>query len=336
MIYQSSPPSVAVVFKVMSAFASTPPQSPALASMTGFARREGMATLEQGDDAWTQGWAIEVRSVNGKGRDIRMRLPAGLEAMEAPLRTLIEARLARGSITLAVSLVGETDLATHPLRLNHAMLRQALAVAREVARLSGQPNAPPPSLDVLLNMRGLMSADATGGQDQACKDALRHSLLDGAAHALDGLVAARREEGAHLAAALTALLESIEALTRQAGAAAAAQPAFIKARLLACLQPLLEASPPLPEERLAHEVALLAVKADIQEELQRLAAHAAQARAMLAGGGAVGRKLDFLCQELNREANTLCSKSSDLELTRIGLDLKAAIDQLREQVQNVE
>ena len=293
--------------------------------MTGYARAEG------GDSQVS--WVWEAKSVNGRGLELRLRLPSGHDALEPFAREAAARGLKRGNVqlSLAVSRIAETP----SVRINTALLEQVLAVTQDwQARF---PDVAPARWDGLLALKGVLEpmeaedVDAEAvrlGREAAMKLTLEQMLA--------ALVAMRAGEGSRLVAVLTSQLDEIQALAGRAGATAALRPEAIKARLKAQVAAVLEAAPALPEERVAQEVALLAVKADIREELDRLGAHVAAARELIAAGGAVGRKLDFLSQEFNREANTLCSKSSDVELTRIGLDLKAVIDQFREQVQNIE
>jgi len=296
--------------------------------MTGFARAEGAdaADLHPGLH-----WAWEAKSVNGRNLEVRCRLPPGFEALEAAARAALAERFKRGNVALNLTLArgGEPPRA----RINRELLDQLMALAAEYA---GKGKAELPRLDNLLAVRGVVEVveEAEPSEEQRAVRLAR--MNETLARALVALAAMRQEEGARLAVLVGQHLDLIEELRQRAAATAAAQPAALKARLKQQVEVLLEASPALPEERLAHEAALLVTKADVREELDRLAAHVAAARKLLAEGGAVGRKFDFLCQEFNREANTLCSKSSDVELTSIGLDLKAAIDQLREQVQNIE
>lgn len=295
----------------------------AIVSMTGFARVQG----HDGHVSWT--W--EARSVNGKGREVRCRLPNGFEGLEAQVREGANGRFQRGNISLSLSVHRQQGAAGY--RINTELLDRLVGLLPHLK--TKVPGAPPPSLDGLLGVRGIVEPVEDADSDEA-RAALEAALLADLGTAFDALAAMRAQEGGNLLGVLTGLLDRIEVLRKDAEGCAAAQPTAIRERFLARLRELTEGAPPLPDERIAQEVALLAGKADVREELDRLAAHVEQARGLLAGGGAIGRKLDFLCQEFNREANTLCSKSADVELTRIGLDLKATIEQFREQVQNIE
>ncbi|EKE78168.1 YicC/YloC family endoribonuclease [Oceanibaculum indicum] len=290
--------------------------------MTGFARAEG-----QHDGL---GWAWELKSVNGRGLDIRTRVPQGFESLEPLARQKLGEALKRGNVN--VSLVVERRTGEAGIRINRAVLDQVLALQAELA---GKVDAAPPRLEALLAVRGVVEAGEEEADEEA-RAARDADILAGLEQAVKAMVASRLEEGARLAAILTGHLDRIEELTAQAKTLGAVQPEALKARLRQQVTELLEASPALNEDRLAQEAALLATKADIREELDRLAAHIAAARELMQAGSQIGRRFDFLCQEFNREANTLCSKSGDAELTRIGLELKAVIDQLKEQVQNVE
>ena len=290
--------------------------------MTGFARAQG------GDDRVS--WTWELRSVNSRGLDQRYRLPGGWEALEPELRLLAGETLSRGS--LQANLTVKAARAPAKLTVNRGVLDQLVALAKE---LETELPAAPARLDGLLGLRGVLE-EIEEEESEELQTLRRKAVRDGFAEALDGLVAMRGQEGARLQTLVESHLERIVELEAAARATAASQPAAIKARLQALLAELLGAEPALPEERLAQEAALLVGKADVREELDRLAAHIAASRDLLREGGAVGRRLDFLCQEFNREANTLCSKSADVELTRIGLELKGAIEQLREQIQNLE
>jgi uncharacterized protein (TIGR00255 family) len=293
-----------------------------VASMTGFARAEG--------EADGLAWSWELKSVNGKSLDLRFRLPAGFDALELPLRALAAERLKRGSVSLSLTVA--RTAAGAPLKVNRAVLDQVLALSRELGK---KVKAAPPTIDGLLALRGVLESGEEI-PDAATRERLEKVLLAGCRKALDALGTMRRAEGARLGAVLSERLGKIADLVAAAEASASTQPDAIRARLRSLVDALKDAVPSIPEERLAQEAALLVARGDIREELDRLAAHIAASRQLLAEGGAIGRRLDFLCQELNREANTLCSKSADVELTRMGLDLKAGIEQLREQVQNIE
>ena len=294
-----------------------------ISSMTGFARIEGHTD--------TSAWSWELKSVNGKGRDLRCRLPGGLDHLEQPVRERAGKRLQRGNVFLNLALNSTQD--TNGYQVNYDQLEKVLKLLPELE--AQVPKLSPPSFDGLLGLKGVIETAKEELSDEDQKT-LEDAILAGLNTALEALVTSRDEEGAKLALVLEELLNDIAGLCEQAGQLAATQPAALKARLLRQVSELLEAAVPLPEEQLAREAALLAAKADVREELDRLAAHVDAARELFASNEAIGRRLDFLCQEFNREANTLCSKSTDLELTRVGLELKASIDQLREQVQNIE
>jgi uncharacterized protein (TIGR00255 family) len=291
--------------------------------MTGFARAEG----GDGDLRWT--W--ELKSVNGRNLDIRVRVPTGFEALEPAARAAVPEKLKRGNV--AVGLVLTRGQQPARARINRELLEQVIALAGEVQKRL-KTEAPRP--DGLLAVRGVVEVAEEEDLSEPQREARMQRISTDFAKALAALAQTRLEEGARLAAIVAQQLNDIESFCAAAAATAAAQPAGLQARLKQQLDLLLGASPPLSEERLAQELALLITKADVREELDRLGVHIAAARKLLKEGGAVGRKFDFLCQEFNREANTLCSKSADSELTAIGLDLKASIDQLREQVQNIE
>jgi uncharacterized protein (TIGR00255 family) len=293
-----------------------------LKSMTGFGRSAGI----HGETSWH--W--EVRSVNGRGLELRFRMPPGLEGLEIKARSLCQEKLARGNCTLNLTPRRETgELA---IRLNEAALSQALAVA-ERARALTQLAAP--GLDTLLAMRGVVEVVENEESEEA-QSRLEEALLKGLTAALDQLVAARTAEGARLTSVMANQLSQISSLVERAASASARQPEAIMQRLTEQVARLTETGAGLDPERLHQEALLLAAKADIQEELDRLSAHVAAANDLLAQDQPVGRRLEFLTQEFNREANTLCSKASDIEISRAGLELKTVIDQLREQVQNIE
>jgi uncharacterized protein (TIGR00255 family) len=294
----------------------------ALSSMTGFARGHGVSG--------SYAWAWEIKSVNGKGLDVRLRLPSGWDAIEAALRIRAAETLTRGS--LQVSLTVDRSGAAPVVRINGAVLDAVLATVRQ---LGSRLDAAPPSLDGLLALKGVMEvADAEENEDE--RRAAEAAVLRGFAEAIAALAEMRRHEGAVLATVLTARLSEIGALATRAEQVPGRRPEAIRARLAEQVATLLSQSERFDADRLHQEAILIATKADVREELDRLAAHVAQAQRLIANGGAIGRKLDFLAQELNREANTLCAKANDVELTNIGLELKATVEQFREQVQNVE
>lgn len=294
----------------------------ALASMTGFARVEGSF----GDYRWH--W--EIRSVNGRGLDLRLRLPQGFDRLEPGLRERSQKRLSRGS--LSVNLQMHRAQAVGTVRINADALEAVLA-ACETLTATGKVEMP--RADGLLALKGVVETEDQT-EDEETRAALDKALLETFGDALGHLVAMRQSEGAHLATVLAARMDEIEALAREAGANPSRTPEAIEKRIADQVRTLLESAPALDPQRLHQEAVLLATKADIREELDRLNAHVGGVRALLSGTGAVGRKLEFLAQEFNREANTICSKSNDVALTRVGLELKSVVDQLREQVQNVE
>lgn len=293
-------------------------------SMTGFARATG--TLPDGTP-----FAWELRSVNGRGLDVRLRLLGGLDALEAPLREAAAARFARGNVS--ASLMVKREDRAPKLVLDQAALERAMAMVRELAER--MPGAAAPRPEAVLALPGVLRTEVEV-PDEAAEAARRAVISQGFAEALDGLFAARAAEGARLGVILATLLDEIEALCGQAVQQAAGQPAAHRARLAGVLAELLEGERRVPEDRLAAEVALLATRSDVREELDRLGAHVAAARVLLADAAPIGRKLEFLTQEFGREANTLGAKSGSLALTRISLELKAAIERLREQAANVE
>jgi uncharacterized protein (TIGR00255 family) len=290
--------------------------------MTGFARTEGFK------DGFT--WAWEIRSVNSRGLDVRAKLPPGHESLEMKARARVADIFKRGSISIALNMTRPERSAR--IKVNREVLDQVVKLARELAH---EVNAPPPQVEGLLSLHGVLERleDEETEEARAAREAAVAETLEAG---LAQLSAARGAEGTKLETMVAGHLGRIAELAAAAEKTAAVQPEALKRRLRDQVAALIEAKPDLPEERLAQEAALLASRADVREELDRLKAHVAAARELLADGGAIGRRFDFLCQEFNREANTLCSKSTDIELTRIGLDLKAAIEQLREQVQNIE
>jgi uncharacterized protein (TIGR00255 family) len=294
----------------------------ALSSMTGFARRHGVSG--------SYAWAWEIKSVNGKGLDLRLRLPPGWDAVEAPVRTRTAERLSRGSVQ--ASLTVERSGLQPAVRINAPVLDAILAALRQLAP---RVDASPPSLDGLLSLKGVMEV-ADAEENEGERRAAETAAVAGFADALGALVEMRDREGAALGRVLETRLADISALTQRAEHAPGRRPEAIRARLAEQVATLLAQSERFDPDRLHQEAILIATKADVREELDRLAAHVAQAKLLIGQGGAIGRRLDFLAQEFNREANTLCAKSNDVELTNIGLELKAAVEQFREQVQNVE
>jgi len=295
----------------------------ALSSMTGFARAEGTF------GAWR--WAWELRSVNARGLDLRLRVPAGFEDIDAAARAEAAKALARGSISGGLTLKRDERVGAY--RINTALLDR---LAEAAAAYAGRPGLAPARVDGLLAVKGVVEPVEAGSDEVEEERApLVAALLAGFGAALAELGRARTQEGARLAAVVRAQVDRIEALTLAAEAVPGRDPEAVAARLAAQVRALVTTGE-LDVQRLHQEAVLLATRADVREELDRLLAHVAQARGLLAAGGPAGRRLDFLAQEFNREANTLCSKSNDAELTRIGLELKTVVDQLREQVQNVE
>jgi len=291
-----------------------------ISGMTGFGRAEGAL----GD--WS--WAVEARSVNGRNLEVRFRGPPGLDSLERATREQAQGRFQRGQLT--VGMQARRLEGASAVRLNFEQLERYLAAgAPYVAR----GEAGPPSLDGLLALKGVIETE-DAVEDPEARAELEAAMAASIGLALDDLLAARRQEGAALDAVLTGFLDRIAELVAIAEGQAAEQPAAIKERFARRMAELLGES--APEERILQEAAAQATRADVREELDRLAGHVAAARQLLAGEGAVGRRLDFLTQEFMREANTLCSKSASAALTATGLDLKAVIDQFREQVQNVE
>lgn len=293
-----------------------------LVSMTGFAEAHGA----HGNLRWR--W--EVKSVNGRGLDLRLRTPPGFDGIEPAARMLATERFRRGNVQAFLNI--EPQEGSRGLKIDPEALASAVRIAREIAEQTGLA---PARVDGLLGLKGVIVQDDLVASDPAERAARDAALVESLASAFDALRRARRTEGGKLGHLLGGFIDEIERLTDQAASLAAAQPAALRERLAAQMKELLE-NTSLSDERLAQEVALLATRADVREELDRLRAHIHDARELLRSGEAIGRKLDFLAQEFNREANTLCSKSADIALTRVGLALKHAIDQFREQAQNVE
>jgi len=290
--------------------------------MTGFARCDGAGE--------TYRWTWEIRSVNGKGLDLRLRLPPGFEYVEFTARERVAASLVRGNVQATLS--AHQQPGTTRIRINEEVLAEIIAAMAAIgARLEVQP----PTLDGILSVRGVVET-AEVEPDEATRERLAGMLLADLDRALADLIDARRNEGAAIAAVLHGRLDEIERFVRSAKNLPSRTPDAIRKRLAEQIAALLDAAPALDSDRLFQEAVLLANKADIGEETDRLDAHIAAARGLLAEGGPVGRRLDFLAQEFNREVNTLCAKSNDRALTAIGLELKALVEQMREQIQNLE
>ncbi len=293
-------------------------------SMTAFASRRGALGAT--------GWAWEMRGVNARGLDLRLRLPDGIDGLEPAIRAALQDRFNRGNITLGLRLTREEG--QQAATLDEAQLDrmlQALDAVQDRAMAMGVTLAQPTAADVL-NLRGVLSQRS----DEAEAEALKPALLADLAPLLDDFAAMRASEGAALKQVIEGQLQRIAALVEEAATAAESRRDEVRANMGAALRRVMEEASEADPDRVAQELALIAVKSDVTEEVDRLRAHIAAARALLADPAPAGRKLDFLAQEFNREANTLCSKSGAPGLTAIGLDLKATIDQMREQIQNVE
>ena len=294
----------------------------ALSSMTGFARSHGAS------GPYTFEW--ELKSVNAKGFDLRLRLPQGWDELEAFAKKRAAEMLSRGTVYANFNVKRADALST--VRINEDVLA---AVVKVASSLAGKIDAVAPSIDGLLAIKGVIEVvepERNEEEDKAATAAAAAAFDE----ALKSLVAMRRREGEALGQILSQRMDEMEMLARKAEAAPGRKPEAVKARLAEQISALLETSDRFDSDRLNQEALLIAAKADIREELDRIASHVAQTREMISKGGAIGRRLDFLAQEFNREANTLCAKSNDPETTRAGLELKAVIDQMREQVQNLE
>lgn len=291
--------------------------------MTGYARAEGR------DDAVS--WVWEAKSVNGKGLDLRIRVPSGYDFLEMPVRDMLGKALKRGNLQISLTVASENQ--GMQVSVNDVLLERMLTICGQLR--DRFPHVAQPTWDGLLALRGVLEGVDQSSADEGIEERGK-AMLATLEIAVAALVAMRGTEGARIGAVLGDQLTHIADLKTRAALSASLRPEAMRERLKAQVAAVLDAGAPLSEDRLAQEIALLAVKADIREELDRLDSHVAGARELLTSGGAVGRKLDFLAQEFNREANTLCSKSQDVDLTRIGLELKLVIDQFREQVQNIE
>jgi uncharacterized protein (TIGR00255 family) len=293
-----------------------------LKSMTGFARRDG--------SAGAAAWHWELRSVNGRGLEVRLRLPSGYEGLEPKVREAVAKKLSRGNVSVNLTVRRASD--SGQLKLNEAALAQVIAAAERVRQMTG---GEPARADGLLAIKGVL--ELADDEDEAgAQDATQAAMVQGLSEAVDGLVAARAAEGQRLADVIGAQLAEIERLVDVVEASPARTVDAIGRRLKDLVARLVEGDHGLDPQRLHQEAVLLATRADVEEELRRLRVHLAAARDLLSEGAPIGRKFDFLAQEFNREANTLCSKANDTEITRAGLALKVVIDQMREQVQNIE
>jgi uncharacterized protein (TIGR00255 family) len=294
----------------------------ALSSMTGFARGHGVAS--------SYVWSWEIKSVNAKGLDLRLRLPPGWDAVEVPARKNATEKLSRG--TVYANLTVERKGVAPTVKVNEPVLNAVLATLQS---LGGKVDAAKPTLDGILALKGVIEVTE---QDEREEDrrAAEAAIISGFDKLLADLIAMRREEGATLGRLLSARLDEIAKLAARAEAAPGRKPEAIKARLAEQVATLLSASTRFDSDRLHQEAILIASKADIREELDRLASHVAQVQKLIVDGGPIGRRLDFLAQELNRESNTLTAKANDVELTNIGIELKSVVEQFREQVQNLE
>lgn len=294
----------------------------ALSSMTGFARSHGTS----GPYAFE--W--ELKSVNAKGFDFRLRLPAGWDDVEAPARKRAAELLSRGTVYANLS-VKRTGAAT-TIQVNDEVLSAILKVAGDISARTG---ATAPSVDGLLSIKGVIEV-VEPESDEAELQAARAAVTASFEQALQSLIDMRKREGVTLGQILGQRMDEIEGLAKRAESAPGRKPEAIKARIAEQVATLLDTSDRFDPDRLSQEAIMIAAKADIREELDRIASHIAQARELLGKGGAVGRRLDFLSQEFNREVNTTCSKSNDIELTNTGLEMKNVVEQFREQVQNLE
>jgi uncharacterized protein (TIGR00255 family) len=294
----------------------------ALSSMTGFARSHGTS----GPYAFE--W--ELKSVNAKGFDLRMRLPPGWDELEPLTRKRAAEVLSRGTVYANLTVKRANALST--VRVNEDVLASVVKIAGELA---GRIDAVAPSIDGLLAIKGVIEVvepDSDEAEDTAAKAAAAAAFEQ----ALNHLIEMRKREGVTLGQILSQRMDEIESLMKKAEAAPGRKPEAIKVRLAEQIAALLETSDRFDPDRLSQEAVMIAAKADIREELDRIASHISQAREMIRKGGAIGRRLDFLAQEFNREVNTCCSKSNDLELTNTGLEMKNVVEQFREQVQNLE
>jgi uncharacterized protein (TIGR00255 family) len=294
----------------------------ALSSMTGFARASGATGKLQ--------WLWDVKSVNGKALEIRLRLPPGLDYLETQARVILGQMFKRGNLQASLTLSATSQVA--PVRINEAVLEEYLAIAEKLKARLGATTLQP---EALLGLRGV-AEQVEAPTDEKEINERDSALLETLTAAAKDLMKARRDEGARLRKVLEAQIERIGVLMNEAKANPSRKPDAIRARLAEQVKKLMDANSTFDSDRLHQEAALLATRFDIQEELDRLESHLGAARDLMKSSEPVGRKFDFLTQEFNREVNTLCSKSNDVALTSVGLELKAVVDQLREQIQNIE
>ncbi len=294
----------------------------ALKSMTGFARREGRLGHHS--------WQWEARTVNGRGLDVRLRMPPGYEAIEQTVRDACKKHLARGNCTLVLSV--QRDSGESAARLNEELFKQVVQAAKRAREFV---DAAAPTLDGLLSLRGVIETKEVEEDESAEKERME-AILSDLKDLLAQLVTARMAEGEHLGAAISSHIDEIEILAETIEHAPSRTPDAVNIRLRERIERLIGEASQLDEQRLHQEAVLLSAKADVKEEIDRLRAHNEAARELLQNDDPVGRRLEFLAQEFNREANTICSKSNDIDVTQAGLALKTAIDRMREQVQNIE
>jgi uncharacterized protein (TIGR00255 family) len=290
--------------------------------MTGFSRTTGQLERHR--------WTWEAKSVNGRSLDVRLKTPYGFDRIELPIKKLTTERLGRGSVSLSLTI--ESELTASTLQVNRRLLDDLITLHEELA---GRVAIDLPKIETLLTVKGVIEAAETA-ETEDYTEQQELAIMQSLTEVLDGLIASRSAEGKRLHALIEDYVSNLENLCRDARNSDGTRVSDIRDRLQRQIDELMETSNSIDEKRLTQEVAILATKADVREEIDRLEAHCAASRDLLAASGPAGRRLDFLCQELNREANTLCSKSASEELTQIGLEMKAVIDQFREQAQNVE
>lgn len=299
-----------------------------ISSMTGFARKNGSYSAGK----ITYNWVWEIKSVNGKTLDVKTKLPSWIDKISFSLKNKTGEVLNRGTINAALDI--STEKEAQEIRINDALMNQLATKAIELYE-SNQGKLQKPTATDILNMKGVLEVEDVQLDEEATAQ-LEEELLKTYAEACEALKEDRLAEGQKMKQVLLAILDKTEQDVAKAEEIAATQPEVLKEKLREQINALLEPGEAVSDERLAQEIVIFVNRIDIREEIDRLKAHIKTARDMLQGGGAVGRRLDFLCQELNREANTMCSKSNDINLTNIGMELKALIEQFREQVQNIE